>query len=175
MLKSGLHSSTIVRRGEFALSATARVWASSCARGPSPPAPCFHTKPCLDFNFSPTCCQCLHSALSGVVELRCFALTGFFVFPFFWGGWKNGGHGWCSAGVGAAGMCGHAAALGCQGFLPARRGAARLCRGLFVFFFFCTLLFFLASVRYVRLLLTEKEHKSWEKPSPCLFYMWQQV
>jgi hypothetical protein len=44
-----------------------------------------------------------------------------------------------------------------------------------LFFFFCTLLFFLASVRYVRLLLTEKEHKSWEKPSPCLFYMWQQV
>jgi hypothetical protein len=45
----------------------------------------------------------------------------------------------------------------------------------FFFFFFSTLLFFRASVRYVRLLLTEKEHKSWEKPSPCLFYMWQQV
>ncbi len=60
------------------------------------------------------------------------------------GEWKNGGHGWCSAGVGAAGMSGHAAALGCQGFLPARRGAARLCRGFFFFlpppcsFFFVT-------------------------------------
>jgi hypothetical protein len=41
--------------------------------------------------------------------------------------------------------------------------------------FFPTLLFFLASVRYFRLLLTEKEPKSWERPSPRLFYMCQQV
>jgi hypothetical protein len=39
---------------------------------------------------------------------------------------------------------------------------------LFVFFF-PTLLFFLASVLYVRLLLTEKEHKSWERSSPTSF------
>jgi len=64
-----------------------------------------------------------------------FCIDWFFCFFCFFGGWKNGGHVWCSAGVGAAGMCGHAAALGCQGFLPARRGAARFCRGLFVFFF----------------------------------------
>ncbi len=35
--------------------------------------------------------------------------------------------------------------------------------------FFPTLLFFLASMRYVRLLLTEKEHKLWERPSPTSF------
>ncbi len=65
-----------------------------------------------------------------------FCIDWFFRFSFFLGDLKNGGHGWCSAGVGAAGICGHAAALGCQGFLPARRGAAKLCRGLFVCFFF---------------------------------------
>jgi hypothetical protein len=57
-------------------------------------------------------------------------------------------------------------------YLPgvAPRDFAEVC-----LFFFSTLLFFPASVRYVRFLLTEKEHKSWERPSPRLFYMSQQV
>jgi len=100
----------------------------------------------------------LRSALSGVVELRCFVLTGFFVFFVFLGGGRM------------AGMCGAPrvlALLVCvvmlqlwvvkAFYLPgvAPQDFAEVC-----LFFFSTLLFFLASMRYVRLLLTEKEHKS---------------